>query len=164
MNVFELQSPLTSYFKKGVISCFESMSEKDRMQIWSDGKYYECGDRFYLALTGEKFNKQIIGCLIITKTVFECDKPFVKELEVITLFVHPDYRRKHVAQTLLEIAKRRSHADLLLIAKVYKDNNQSVKLFTECGFFDASEYGDINKFADILSNGQTLFIADKGGW
>ena len=159
MVVEELQQ-LNPWYQQAVKKCFDSMPEADRKMIWSDGNYHDCEGKFYLTLTGEPSYQKVTGCLITTKDYIEIDRLFVKEVEVITLFVHPDYRRKHIGQMLLELAKRKSESELL-IAKIYDNNQPSIKLFLECGFFDVKAFSGDGKFNDILNDGQSLYLADK---
>ena len=140
---------LTPYYEQQVKSCFNFLSEKDRKMIWSDGNYHDCEGKFYLAFSENK----VIGVLIVSTDYIEIDKPFVKTVETVTLFVRPDYRRKHVGQMLLEIAMRQGETELVM-AKVRKD---SIQLFLNCGFI--LEEGD--KFADILLPEQLMMIGNK---
>ena len=159
MIIEELEK-LDPWHEQAIKKCFNCMAEKDRKMIWSDGEYHDTEGKFYLALTGNPTYQKVVGCLIATKDYIEIDKPFVKEVEVMTLFVHPDYRRKHVGQILLELAKRKASTELLM-AKIYNVNRASINLFLECGFFDVKAFQSGEKFYDFLNEGQSLFLADK---
>lgn len=132
--------------------CFYSMKQEEREMIWRDGKFYRCGEKYYLAMVGQETHLDVIGCLIVSKTKLDD----LGDVEMLTIFVSPEHRRKHVGQSLIEVAKRKADTDWLM-AKVRQFNDASLQLFSDCGFFPI----ETNKYNYLCVDDQVIMACEN---
>lgn len=124
--------------KQRIEKLFYNMSEEDRKNVWSDGNCYCFGDKFYLACPvkdGFVVEQKLQGVLYTTGTVIASKSNLVasQAVELLTLFVDPEYRRNHVATCLVERAMRKSKHRVVMV-KIKKNNLASLELFKNLGF------------------------------
>lgn len=129
-------------YKLAVELLFKTLSETDRKNVWADGEYYSIGGKYYLAynsINGVAIDKPI-GCLVATKTVIvpKSKLQSSRDVDCLTLFVHPKYRNRNVGTWLVERAMRKSKSRLFM-AKVKRDNRASLNLFNNLGFYEMNE-------------------------
>lgn len=122
---------------------FKSLSESERENIWSDGKFYAIGDKYYLVyrtIDGTSYDRPI-ACLMTTKTVITPKSNTIlpsKTADCLTIFVHPDFRKRNIATWLIERAIRKSWCEVLM-AKVKRQNDASFWMFKNLGFHEVGE-------------------------
>lgn len=143
---------LDAWDDRSIRRCFYAMNPAEREMIWRDGEFHRCGEKYYIAMSGQETHLEVVGCLIVSKTNLED----LGDIEMLTIFVHPEHRRKHVAQALIECAKRKAETDWLM-AKVREINHTSMKLFLDCGFFPI----ETNKYNHICVDDQFIMACEN---
>lgn len=125
---------------------YKRLTEEERKFIWSDGAFYSIGDRYYCVYDTtnplQSFDKvdaatsygEPLGCCMATRTVIvPKNTQTPRSVDVLTLFVRPEARGKHLASWLVEHAIRKSECDYIM-AKVRGRNRISQNLFLNLGF------------------------------
>ena len=143
---------LDAWDDRAIRRCFYSMNPAEQKMIWGDGEFHRCGEKWYLAMTGQETHLEVVGCLIVSKASLED----LGDVEMLTIFVHPEHRRKHIAQSLIEIAKRKAETDWLM-AKVRQFNNSSLQLFLDCGFFPI----ETDKYNHLCVDDQIIMASEN---
>lgn len=118
-------------YRKHIKGDFEQIAEIEALVFsspWSQKAVEEFTENSYSGILVAELNKKVLGYITYSS--------IIDEIQIANVATHPDFRRMHIAQNLLEllIDKAKINNTLSITLEVRESNIKAISLYDKCNF------------------------------